>query len=354
MIKVLATDIDGVLTDGKGYVLQNNMLKTICFQDIDAVGRLKCRGIKFAVVSGEKNDFTDFIINKLSPDYFYVACKNKVAAIQEIMEKEHISQGQIAYIGDGKYDISAIKYAGLGICPHNAIEEVRNVADYVLRGNGGNGCLEEAYQYIKGYNNIPELRSGITDIFREHKNLVERVWHDEVLIHNIQRSIFIITEALKQGKQILLCGNGGSAADAQHIATEFVSRFNMERKALNAEALSVNTSSLTAIGNDYDFDCIFARQIEAKGKIGDILIGISTSGKSHNVLKAFSTAKRIGMLTIALTGKNGDLIKNEADIVISVSSDCTARIQEMHIMIGHIICEYVELLMFREDIDYES
>ncbi len=209
--------------------------------------------------------------------------------------------------------------------------------------------MEEAFQYIKGHNNIPELKSNITDIFQEHKSLVERVWHDEVLIHNIQRSIFLIAEALNQGKQLLLCGNGGSAADAQHIATEFVSRFNMERKALNAEALSVNTSSLTAISNDYDYDCVFSRQIEAKAKFGDILIGISTSGKSANVLKAFSAAKRIGMLTIAFTGKNDALINKEADIVISVSSDCTARVQEMHILIGHIICEYVELLMFGEE-----
>ena len=157
----------------------------------------------------------------------------------------------------------------------------------------------------------------------------------------------VIVEAMRAGGQLLLCGNGGSAADAQHIATELVSRFYTERPGLNAEALTVNTSSLTAIGNDYSYERIFARQVEAKGKHTDVLIGISTSGCSVNVLEAFGAAKKIGMKTIAFVGKNDLMVRGLADVIIAVPSENTPRIQEMHITVGHIICEYVEKLMFQ-------
>ena len=139
-----------------------------------------------------------------------------------------------------------------------------------------------------------------------------------------------------------MCGNGGSAADAQHIATEFVSRFYHERKALNAEALTVNTSTLTAVGNDYSFDRVFARQVEAKGRQGDILIGISTSGESKNIIEAFEAAKKLNMSTIAFTGNRECTMEHKADMTINIPSEDTPRIQEMHIMTGHIICELVE------------
>ena len=151
---------------------------------------------------------------------------------------------------------------------------------------------------------------------------------------------------MKNGGQLLLCGNGGSAADAQHLATELVSRFYKERKALNAEALTVNTSALTAIANDYDYSRVFARQIEAKGKKGDVLLGITTSGSSENIIEAFRTAKKQKMTTIAFVGNKSEKIKDVADIIISVPSTDTPRIQEIHIMIGHIVCECVEKLMF--------
>ena len=151
-----------------------------------------------------------------------------------------------------------------------------------------------------------------------------------------------ISSSLQQGGQLLFCGNGGSAADAQHLATELVSRFYCERGALNAEALTVNTSALTAIGNDYSFDRVFARQIEAKGREGDVLIGISTSGESKNIIEAVKYAKSINMKTVVFTGKQNSTLKQLADIAISVPSEDTPRIQEMHILIGHIICEMVE------------
>jgi D-sedoheptulose 7-phosphate isomerase len=157
----------------------------------------------------------------------------------------------------------------------------------------------------------------------------------------------IILTAFRSGSKLLICGNGGSAADAQHIETEFVSRFMLERKGLNAESLTVNTSSLTAIANDYDFDRVFARQVEAKGQPGDVLLGISTSGSSRNILKALDSAKMMGMLTIGLTGiKKDSEISKRSDHCICVPSVSTPRIQEAHILIGHIVCAYVEERLF--------
>ena len=159
----------------------------------------------------------------------------------------------------------------------------------------------------------------------------------------------ILVNALKQGNKLLLFGNGGSAADAQHIAAELVGRFAFDRPALPALALSVNSSCVTAIGNDYGFDQVFSRQIEALARSGDVAVGISTSGNSANVLRAMSTAKKIGLKTIALTGRSGGSLKHAVDYCICAPSNETPRIQECHILIGHIISELVEREIFHEE-----
>jgi len=155
-----------------------------------------------------------------------------------------------------------------------------------------------------------------------------------------------IVHSLQAGGKVFFCGNGGSAADSQHLAAEFTGRFLRERPALPAMALSVNTSSLTAIGNDYGFDLVFARQIEALGREGDILVGISTSGSSPNVVRAIEAAKARALWTAALTGASGGKLKDLADCTLRMPSDATPRIQECHILTGHLICEIVEEMMF--------
>ena len=159
---------------------------------------------------------------------------------------------------------------------------------------------------------------------------------------SISAIIECLVTALKSGGKILLCGNGGSAADAQHVAAEFVGRFAKERAAWPAIALTANSSTVTAIGNDYGFEYIFSRQVEALAKKGDVVVGISTSGNSENVLKALEEGKKRGCTTIGMTGKNGGKLRTLADISISVPSDETPRIQETHILAWHIICELVE------------
>src|SRR6195256_3674007 len=158
----------------------------------------------------------------------------------------------------------------------------------------------------------------------------------------------ILIDALKQGNKVLIFGNGGSAADAQHIAAEFVGRFAFDRPALPALALSVNGSCVTAIGNDYGFDLVFSRQLEALARRGDVAIGISTSGNSPNVVKAMSTARKMELHTVALTGAAGGDLKGIVDHCICVPSSETPRIQEGHTLIGHIISELVELEMFQK------
>jgi len=172
----------------------------------------------------------------------------------------------------------------------------------------------------------------------------QRLLGDTVLISSIARVSEVSLAAIKNGNKLLLFGNGGSAADAQHIAAEFVGRFAFDRPALPALALSVNTSCLTAIGNDYGFDQVFSRQLEALARPGDVAIGFSTSGNSSNVLHAISTAKKMGLQTVALTGTPGGKLQQAADLdhCVCVPSSETPRIQECHILIGHIVSELVE------------
>ena len=169
---------------------------------------------------------------------------------------------------------------------------------------------------------------------------------NEKLLEQLQLVINVIVKAYKNKNKVLLCGNGGSAADAQHIAAELTGRFYYDRPPLFAEALHVNTSYVTAVGNDYGYDEIFARYIRAAGVKGDVLIGISTSGNSANIVKAMNVAKDIGMVNVALTGESGGEMKQIADYLLNVPSSVTPRIQESHILIGHIICEFVEKIMF--------
>ena len=162
----------------------------------------------------------------------------------------------------------------------------------------------------------------------------------------VEKVAEIITKAFKRGRKLLLFGNGGSAGDAQHLAAELVGKYYLDRSPLPAIALTVNTSTLTAIGNDYAFDQVFARQVRAFGEAGDIAVGISTSGNSENVVKALEVAKENRLTTVAFTGRDGGKVKDIADYCICISSDNTPRIQEAHIFVGHILCEIVERRLF--------
>ncbi|MDC0204183.1 D-sedoheptulose 7-phosphate isomerase [Flavobacteriales bacterium] len=190
------------------------------------------------------------------------------------------------------------------------------------------------------------MKNRINKYIKSSVENYTRVLQDDVLQENIQHIVIKSIVAFRDNKKMLLCGNGGSASDAQHIAAELSGRFYVDRPPLYAEALHVNSSYMTAVANDYGYETTYARMIEAIGRKGDILIGISTSGTSTNVVKAMQKAKEIGMVTIGFTGKDGGKMKDICDIMIFVPSVDTPRIQEAHILIGHIICQLIEEEMF--------
>lgn len=175
---------------------------------------------------------------------------------------------------------------------------------------------------------------------KDHQQLIQRVI--DTLTGDIETACQMIIAAVKSGNKVLIAGNGGSAADAQHLAAELTGRFVKNRKALPGIALTVDTSAITAIANDYGYDYVFARQVEAYAKPGDLFIGISTSGNSQGVLNAFDTAREYGCKTLGLSGRDGGKMNGICDLNIVVPSDLTARIQEIHILIGHIMCQYVD------------
>ena len=191
------------------------------------------------------------------------------------------------------------------------------------------------------------MKEEIRQVFEESIEVKKRCLGEQ--IDRIVTAIEWTADAFKKGGKLILFGNGGSAADAQHLAAEFVGRFKLERKALPAIALSTNTSSLTSIANDYSYDRVFARQVEAFGNKEDVVVGISTSGNAKSVIAGIEKAKGMGIRTIGLTGGDGGGLAALADLAITVSSPNTARIQEVHILIGHTICEMVEKKLSEND-----
>ena len=192
------------------------------------------------------------------------------------------------------------------------------------------------------------IKDLIKDRLEEHGKTINMIY--SVLGDKIERAIIMITDTIKSGGKIILFGNGGSASDAQHIAGELVVGFkNHHRKAISAIALTTNTAVITAISNDYSYEDIFSRQLEALGSRNDLVIALSTSGKSRNVLRGLSEAKKMSIRTIALTGESGGQLMTACDLVLNIPSKDTARIQEAYLLIGHIICEAVELLATKND-----
>lgn len=186
------------------------------------------------------------------------------------------------------------------------------------------------------------MQDKIRKIISESVEVKNKLLETEAVLRSVDEIASLMVKALKNGNRIYFCGNGGSAADAQHLAAEFSGRFYIDRDALPAEALHCNTSYITAVGNDYGYDLVYARLIKGIGNKGDFLVGLSTSGNSVNIIKAFEVAREKGIVTVGLTGQSGGKMKELSDYLLNVPSSNTPRIQESHIMLGHIICQLVE------------
>lgn len=341
-------DIDGVITDGSVIIdSSGHEQKQINLKDIDAIFELKRRGYRLAAITGEDTEIVDYFEKRFPWEHFYRGNTTKKETMKQIEAGTGISRENICYVGDGKYDVEPLTYAGLGLCPANAIDKAKNAADIILQNDGGKGCIWELISILEKYNDEGGAHNYFFRRLEEHTQIFKKLASDQELTGKIMQIGDHIIDALGRNSGLYLCGNGGSAADAQHIATEFISRFYKERPALNAEALTVNTSTITAIGNDYSYERVFVRQLEAKAKPGDMLIGITTSGTSKNVLEALRYARSHEIMTVLLMGgfENPEL-DGVADYIIKVPSLITPRVQEAHIFIGHVIAEYVEHKMF--------
>jgi D-sedoheptulose 7-phosphate isomerase len=190
------------------------------------------------------------------------------------------------------------------------------------------------------------MQEQFKEIIRSSINVKEQILSDAAMLSGLEKAVELIVSAFKKGNRIWFCGNGGSAADAQHLAAEFSGRFYTDRRALPAEALHCNSSYLTAVANDYSYEVVYARLVQGICQEGDVLIGLSTSGNSGNIVKAFEAAREKGVFTVGFTGSSGGKMKSLSDILFNVPSSDTPRIQESHIMLGHIICQFVEEVFF--------
>ena len=191
-----------------------------------------------------------------------------------------------------------------------------------------------------------KMINRIKEAINQSIDLKKAILEDEILLRTLQIVAVKMTNCFENGGKVLFCGNGGSAADAQHLAAEFSGRFYYDRPPLYAEALHVNSSFVTAVANDYSYDEVYARMIRAMGRKGDILVAISTSGNSGNILRAIDAALEVGMIVVGMTGKTGGLMKDKCNFLLNPPSTDTPRVQESHIMIGHILCELVEAAVF--------
>lgn len=343
-------DVDGVITDGRVYVnTEGNNEKCMNLKDVDAIWELSRRGCQIAAITAEKDNFTKWIKKRFPWKVFWDGESKKGEAIKRLRKQHNIAEGKLIYVGDGKKDLSAFKEADICVCPMDAIEEVKKRADFVLSKVAGSGVLWEVVQCVEQLGNRYDCESKkiwLTNI-QEHGDVVQKLLQNKKFLVLLEEMAELFLETLRKEKRIFLIGNGGSAADAAHIAAEFIGRFQKERKPWDVEALGTNNSLLTAVANDYGYEEVFARHIQGVIKEGDLVIGISTSGKSENVLKALHIAKKMGGNTALWTGAEADL--RCSDVCLQIPSVKAARIQEMHILIGHYLADYVEQVLVREE-----
>ena len=342
---VLALDIDGVLTDGTSELKGNGGEgKRFSFHDLDAVTQAQREGLHIVLVTGEDTPAVDQIAQRFGVTQVIHGAKDKVAALQSLSFQLGIPLSEMCYVGDSDRDAPALSQVGLGLAPANATPAAKAAAQRVLSRSGGAGAVAEAVALLRQLRaegeraaaREEEMRCIVNDSLTAHQRLLDESL--PVLVQVAQT----FTRAIRTGHKILLFGNGGSAADAQHVAGELVGRLSRAREPWPAIALTTNTSILTAVANDWDFAEVFARQVHALARPGDVVVGISTSGRSPNVLRGLQAGRDRGATTVGFTGAGGGDMHAHTDICFCAPQDSTPRIQELHILAWHAICEIVE------------
>lgn len=344
-ILLLALDVDGVLTNGSVTLTPSGEeSKGVAFRDLDALSRARKAGLRIALITGEEGPLVMAIAGKAGAEFVLPAAKDKAAALEALSEKAQVPLSRVCYVGDADGDALAFPLVGLSFCPADGSRAARRTASRVLSASGGSGAVEEAVEILLDGGHEGDLRPGF-------ENTLRRVAEDSLRAHEklLDESVpamaeiaSVLTRALKAGRRVFFCGNGGSAAGAQRAAAELVGRFALEREPLPALALTTDTSILTAVGSDWDFRDIFARQVRAHARPGDVVVGISASGKSPNVARALEVAREQGAVALAFTGRSGGAVAQAADLCFRAPDTATPRVQELHLLAWHGICEVVE------------
>ena len=344
-LKVLVFDVDGVLTDGRVMLGEGGeQVKQLCLRDLDALTHAKQEGFTIALVTGEESVLVERIGRRVNADLVIAGAKDKLQGLEQLSERLGVPLAQVCYVGDAARDALAFGKVGLSYAPADAAPAARARATRVLKTPGGQGVAEEVVELVLAARADalvapvwePELRCIIEDSIAAHELLLESS------LPVLSRIVGVLTRALRSGSKILLCGNGGSAAAAQHVAGEIVGRLVLESEPWPAIALSTDTSILTAVANDWDYCEVFARQVRALGRPGDVVVGITTSGRCSNVLRALDVGRALGATALGFTGQRPGLLEAHADLCFCAPAESTARIQELHLLAWHGICELVE------------
>jgi D-sedoheptulose 7-phosphate isomerase len=352
-VDLIVYDFDGVMTDNRVYLDQEGVESVICNRaDGLGIDMLRCAGISQIIVSTETNRVVLARARKLGLEALHgVADKRK--ALLDFCASHDYDPGRVVYVGNDLNDLEAMQTVGYPVSPADAHAVVRDVSCVVTSAAGGEGVVRElADALLRGRDDLPDtrldeparlgaqIREELADAARLRMAMVE----DAQVVGRVDAIARVMAECLLSGGKVIFAGNGGSFADAQHLAAEFVGRFLRERPPLASLCLGTNPSTVTAVGNDYCFDDIFVRELRALGRKEDVLVALSTSGNSKNVIAAIEIAREIGLRVFALLGKGGGRIAKLVPSIV-VPSDHTARIQEMHITIGHILCGLVDSMI---------
>ena len=347
-IEVLALDVDGVLTDGRVTLgASGEEAKGIAFRDLDALSQARRAGLRIGLVTGEHGPLVDVIAQKVNAECVISGAKDKRVGIRQLCERLGVLPSLVCFVGDADRDALAFPDVGLALTPADGSPRARAAARRTLKSYGGCGAVAEAVDLLLTARHSLEERVGgerrLLEIVEESLAAHQRMCAQSVPV--LAEIAWELCECFRRGGKLLVCGNGGSAADSQHVAAEFVGRFALEREPMAAIALTTDTSILTGVSNDWEFADVFARQVRALARPGDVVVGISTSGRSVNVVRALAAAHERGARTIAFVGEQGGPVADRADFAFRAPHPATPRIQELHMLAWHGVCEIVEAVM---------
>lgn len=349
MIELIVFDIDGVITDGSVIVDSNgNEQKQINLKDIDAIFELHRKGYKLVALTGENTKIVNYFEKRFPWDYFYRGNKKKKETLIQIEQITGINRKNICYIGDGKYDIDSLIYAGLGVCPADAIDRAKSAADVILQNNGGKGCIWELISILEEYNQVKTLYSFFNHRLEEHIHIFKKLAANSEWIETAIEIGNKLVDVLEKERTFYLYGNERNTVNARYMAEEIRYRFQKKHIDVKIELLIEDSSVQNELKKRNNDENTFVQLIEKKAQSKDILVGI-TSGIDEKIGKILQCAKKNGIISILLTEKvKSSELNSLADYIVNIES-CNCPISgEIHRFIIYIIVEYVEKIFGRK------